>query len=186
MSQKLLAMIGVSAALLAAPSAASAADLMPLKAPMPAPVMSWTGCYVDGGWGYGMWNQDHNTTTPVGTTVTTTDGGRGWMGKVGGGCDYQTPLFNNRVVIGVFADWDPMSLKGSNSPSLLFGAPAQPITANEKETSAWFCRRARRLSRHARVHDLFRRRLYQDAIHSDERIHDPDGYANSLCVPELQ
>ncbi|MGA8817301.1 MAG: porin family protein, partial [Xanthobacteraceae bacterium] len=59
MSQKLLAMIGVSAALLAAPLAASAADLMPLKAPMPAPVMSWTGCYVDGGWGYGMWNQDH-------------------------------------------------------------------------------------------------------------------------------
>jgi outer membrane immunogenic protein len=138
MSQKILAMIGVSAALLAAPLAASAADLMPLKAPMPAPVMSWTGCYFDGGWGYGMWNQDHNTTTPVGTTVTTTDGGRGWMGKVGGGCDYQTPLFNNRVVIGVFADWDPMSLKGSNSPSLLFGAPAQPITANEKETSAWF------------------------------------------------
>ena len=78
MSQKLLAMIGVSAALLAAPLAASAADLMPLKAPMPAPVMSWTGCYVDGGWGYGMWNQDHYFTDAAGSSVTTTDGGRGW------------------------------------------------------------------------------------------------------------
>ncbi|HVU39717.1 MAG TPA: outer membrane beta-barrel protein [Xanthobacteraceae bacterium] len=141
MSQKLLAMIGVSAALLAAPLAASAADLMPLKAPMPAPVMSWTGCYVDGGWGYGMWNQDHYFTDAAGSSVTTTDGGRGWMGKVGGGCDYQTPWFNHRVVVGVFGDWDPMSLKGTISPSELFppaGAGIQPLAMNEKETSAWF------------------------------------------------
>src|SRR5262249_42313719 len=36
-----------------------AAD-MPLKAPAPppAPVYNWTGCYVKGGGGYGMWNQD--------------------------------------------------------------------------------------------------------------------------------
>lgn len=137
MSQKLLGVLGVSAMLLAAPLAASAADLrMPLKAPIPEPVMSWTGCYVDGGWGYGLWNQDHFTTGAGGTTVTTTDGGRGWMGKVGGGCDYQTPWFNHRVVIGVFGDWDPMSLKGSNTPNEFVGVT--PITANEKETSAWF------------------------------------------------
>ncbi len=65
MSKNLLGAISVSAALLAAPLAASAADMtMPLKAPMPAPVMSWTGCYVDAGWGYGMWNQDHSFTEP--------------------------------------------------------------------------------------------------------------------------
>ena len=150
MSKKLLGVISVSAALLAAPLAASAADLgVPyMKAPPPPPVMSWTGCYVDGGWGYGMWNQDHYTTfptAPIGgltSTVTTTDGGRGWMGKFGGGCDYQTPWFSHRVVIGAFADWDPMNLHGSNSPSevFAFGAPfgTTPITANEKETSAWF------------------------------------------------
>ena len=117
MSQKILAMIGVSAALLAAPLAASAADLMPLKAPMPAPVMSWTGCYVDGGWGYGMWNQDHNTrTAPVGHQRYHHRWRPRLDGQFGGGCDYQTPLFSDRVVIGVFADWDPMSLKGSSSP----------------------------------------------------------------------
>jgi len=142
MTKNWLGVISVSAALLAAPLAASAADMgVPYtKAPLPPPVMSWTGCYVDGGWGYGFWNQDHNTTTPAGTTVTTTDGGRGWMGKVGGGCDYQTPWFNNRVVVGVFGDWDPMSLKGNISPSKLFpaGAGAQPLTMNEKESSAWF------------------------------------------------
>jgi outer membrane immunogenic protein len=139
MSHKFLAVIGVSAALLAAPLAASAADLLPLKAPLPPPVMSWTGCYVDGGWGYGLWNQDHYlapTVIPGVTTVTTTDGGRGWMGKVGGGCDYQTPLFNHRVVIGAFADWDPMSLKGSNTPQLV--TPTAIETFNSKETNAWY------------------------------------------------
>ena len=144
MSHKLLGVISVSAALLGAPLAASAADMgMPLKAPAPPPpVLSWTGCYVDGGLGYGFWDQDHYVTNGPITTVTTTDGGRGWMGKVGGGCDYQTPMFNHRVVIGVFGDWDPMSLKGSNSPSELFpaggGAGSSPITANEKESNAWF------------------------------------------------
>jgi outer membrane immunogenic protein len=145
MSKNLLGVISVSAALLAAPLAASAADMgMPLKAPpAPPPVMSWTGCYVDGGLGYGFWNQDHsfNGVAPVGTSVQTTDGGRGWMGKVGGGCDYQTPWFNNRLVVGVFGDWDPMSLKGTISPSELFafpGAGSQPIAMNEKETNAWF------------------------------------------------
>jgi opacity protein-like surface antigen len=37
-----------------------AAD-MPVKArpaPPPAPVYNWTGCYIKGGGGYGMWNQD--------------------------------------------------------------------------------------------------------------------------------
>ena len=55
MTKNWLGVISVSAALLAAPLAASAADMgVPYtKAPPPPPVMSWTGCYVDGGWGYG-------------------------------------------------------------------------------------------------------------------------------------
>jgi len=53
------------------------------KAPMMAPVFSWTGCYIDAGVGYGMWNQDHSTTTTIGgvpniDTVENTGGGRGW------------------------------------------------------------------------------------------------------------
>ena len=54
------------------------------------------------------------------------------MGKFGGGCDYQTPWFNHRVVIGVFGDYDPMSLKGSNSPSEIFPATGAPDYGQRK------------------------------------------------------
>jgi outer membrane immunogenic protein len=44
-----------------ASGSAFAAD-MPVKAPYykapPPPAYSWTGCYIDGGGGYGMYNQD--------------------------------------------------------------------------------------------------------------------------------
>src|SRR5580692_872617 len=72
-----------------ASGSAMAADL-PLKSP--APVVSWTGCYVDGGIGYGLWNQKHYAEfdtpfTPESPTVNT--GGEGWLGRAGGGCDFQ-------------------------------------------------------------------------------------------------
>src|ERR1019366_8770285 len=72
---------------------AIAAD-MPVKAPL-APVVravSWTGCYVGAGGGYGMWNQDNQTIlTGSGSAIDQqhTDGGRGWFGN-GQGCgDYR-------------------------------------------------------------------------------------------------
>jgi outer membrane immunogenic protein len=112
-----------------------------LKAP-PPPAVSWTGCYLDAGGGYSMWNQDHSLTntgfTPP-TGVTTTDGGRGWLGRVGAGCDYQ---ISSSFVLGVFGDYDFMSLKGSNTPSEVFGfgggTGTTPITGNETETNAWY------------------------------------------------
>ena len=152
MLRQVLGVVGISSVLLAAPlSAASAAD-MPYKAPSYAPppvpaAYSWTGCYIDAGAGYGFWNQDHHTTSPLPgggfvSSVTTTDGGRGWLGRFGGGCDYQTPMFNNRIVIGVFGDYDVMNLMGSNSPSeverdILAGITA-PVTANQREDGAWY------------------------------------------------
>src|SRR5215469_13712729 len=56
---------------------ALAADLgQPLyKAPPPppAPVTNWTGCYIDGGVGYGFWRQDHfSETDPGGVALTPT------------------------------------------------------------------------------------------------------------------
>lgn len=137
----------VSVLVLAAP-VAQAADL-PLKAPPPAPppAYNWTGCYVDGGVGYGMYNDDHYTETYPGKlqfSDTTTDGGRGWLGRFGAGCDYQA----DRFVIGAFGDYDFASISGKNnvtnpqwdgvpgiwspSPIGLFGAEG-----NEKETGAW-------------------------------------------------
>lgn len=120
---------------------AMAADLgFPFKAPpVPPAAISWTGCYVDGGLGYGLWNQDHTTSTTFGggipgTTISQTDGGRGWLGRAGAGCDYQVAP---RWVVGVLGDYDFMDLTGTNSPLEVSGG-GFPLSANEKETGAWY------------------------------------------------
>jgi outer membrane immunogenic protein len=100
----------------AAAPVANAADLgaRPVyKAPppiAPTPVYNWTGLYLGGGFGYGMFNLD-NTGIQNGQVISTgqTAGGRGWFGTVVGGFDYQ---FNNRIVAGVFADADFSDIKG--------------------------------------------------------------------------
>ena len=64
---------------------AMAADL-PTKAPIlkapPPLVYNWTGCYLGGGGGYGMLDQEHDTRTLTGvlTDPTMDTGGRGWFG----------------------------------------------------------------------------------------------------------
>jgi hypothetical protein len=97
---------------------AVAADL-PMKAAPVAPVASFTGCYLNAGGGYGMWNQDQVTETFPGlvatTVATTTDGGRGWLGRFGGGCDYQLSGAFSNWVVGAFGDYDVMNLKGTNN-----------------------------------------------------------------------
>lgn len=106
---------------------------LPVKAPYLAPVPSWTGCYVDGGVGYGMWTQDHysEVVEPGSLTQVTpsvTGGGEGWLGRLGAGCDYQ---IGSRWVIGAFGDYDFMDLSGS------FQEPLIGWTGNEKESGAW-------------------------------------------------
>jgi outer membrane immunogenic protein len=130
----------------AAFSAPALAADMAAKAPMmrAAPVAyapSWTGCYVGGGGGYGMWNQENTgyddgapngrflTRTRITETVTT--GGRGYFGTVQGGCDYQFAGLGQQFVIGVNADYDFDSLKGNHNP------PGTNFWAQEKMSSAW-------------------------------------------------
>jgi len=119
--KKLLMAVTAIAAL---SSAAVAADI-PARAPAykaPAavtPVYSWTGCYIGAGGGYGVWNQDNQTVdavTGIARDLTTTNGGRGWFGTVGVGCDYQ---FAGNWVIGAFGDFDFGSLGGQMSSSFL-------------------------------------------------------------------
>ena len=111
MKKSILGLVAVGA-LITGP--ALAADL-PVKAPYappPAPVTSWTGCYIDGGVGYGLVRSDHFG-TGAGNVVlsqTTSSGGEGWLGRVGGGCDYQ---FASPFVIGAFADYDFADLHGT-------------------------------------------------------------------------
>ena len=84
--------------------------------PPPAPPPpTFTGCYVNGGAGYGLWNIDHFSNPGLGGAIsnTTTSGGRGWLGTVGGGCDYQLGSlggFWSNWVVGAFADYEFMDL----------------------------------------------------------------------------
>jgi outer membrane immunogenic protein len=120
---------------------ALAADLppapMPYKAPaVVAPAYNWSGCYLDGGIGYGMYNGDHVLETwpaKVPLSVTTTSGGRGWLGRAGGGCDYQVgQVFGGNVILGVLADYDFMNIHGTVL------SPLGGLQGNEKESSAWY------------------------------------------------
>ena len=112
---------------------AVAADMgMPLKAPAPPPpAVSWTGCYINGGVGYGMWDATHNLETYPGLVPISTSSdsaGQGWLGRVGGGCDYQ---FNSNFVIGAFGDFDIMNLNGNVASNFI------PIQGTATEQSAW-------------------------------------------------
>ena len=128
----------VAATALAFASGAAFAADMPVKAPMmaPPPSYSWTGCYVDAGGGYALWNADHYGMTaaagPLG--LSSTSGGRGWLGRVGAGCDYQLGGNLSKWVIGAFGDYDFMDVHGNlvDAPGVVGGA-----LANEKENSAW-------------------------------------------------
>ena len=102
---------------------AGAADIPApiIKAPAAVPATTgWTGFYVNGGGGYGLWAAPSNTSGPFTSAVNglvlpplplkQTYGGKGWLGRVGGGFDYQ---FNSRIVAGVFGDFDFSNLEGT-------------------------------------------------------------------------
>ena len=105
---------------------------------MPVAVASWTGCYIGGGGGYGLWNQENTGyfqaapgAARIQTTATDTAGGRGYFGTVGGGCDYQFALGNWQMVVGAFGDYDFASMKGN------VALPAQGAFGYEKLDSQW-------------------------------------------------
>src|SRR5580698_7850126 len=88
------------------------------KAPvMVAPAPSWTGFYIFGGIGGGVWDADSNVQTyPAGVALSRDQryGGDGWYGTVGAGYDWQ---FNSSWVAGIFADGQFGSLRGTiNDP----------------------------------------------------------------------
>ena len=104
------------------------------KAPPPAPTFS--GCYIDGGVGYGVSNIDHNGETIPGlvpTSSSTTSGGRGWLGRAGGGCDYQFTLLNTwPAVIGLLADYDFSNISGTTAD------PTSGFGGNLNQSGAWY------------------------------------------------
>jgi outer membrane immunogenic protein len=107
-----------------------------MAAPPVAYAPTWTGCYIGGGGGYGLWNQENtgfiDGPPRVQYTSTTTAGGRGFFGTVGGGCDYQFGLAGLNLVAGAFGDYDWSSLKGHLNPAAAIG-----LVGDEKMSSAW-------------------------------------------------
>jgi outer membrane immunogenic protein len=107
-------------ALAAFTGSALAADMAPRtysKAPAPMPVApSWTGFYIFGGVGGGLWDANtgyvNNVTGGCVVCINNKQGGDGWFGTVGAGYDWQ---FNTRWVAGILADGQFGSLKGSES-----------------------------------------------------------------------
>jgi outer membrane immunogenic protein len=120
-------------ALAAVSGSAIAADL-PVKAPPPpppAPVYNWTGFYIFGGGGFGMFDSYNFTDAfPGGAPLTIghKDGGDGFFGTVGVGYDWQfSGMWGGTWVAGVFADGQFGSIKGSLTDPLLgpFGTSGQ-------------------------------------------------------------
>jgi outer membrane immunogenic protein len=122
------------AAVAAFSGSALAADLPArtyTKAPMmPEAVYNWTGFYIFGGIGGGLWDSKNATVTNAGVPLTleTRTGGDGWFGSVGAGYDWQ---FNQSWVFGVFADGQFGSIKGTINDM------AFPQTANVKLNDTW-------------------------------------------------
>ena len=113
---------------------AMAADMAPhaYKAPPPMmPVYNWTGFYIFGGVGGGLWNANTFTrVTPGGNalSINQNQGGNGWYGTVGAGYDWQ---FNSNWVFGIFGDGQFGSLKGTIQDPVFFW------TSSIKMQDAW-------------------------------------------------
>jgi outer membrane immunogenic protein len=103
-----------------------------IEAAAKAPVR-WTGFHLDAGVGYGMLAADLTTNQiPVAlpeanVVVDQRMGGRGWLGRFGGGYDQQFRSF----VGGVFADFDYSDIRGTISD------PVIPIADTIKMSWAW-------------------------------------------------
>ena len=128
MKKLVLALTAVAAFSAPALAADMAAKSSPMRAAPVAYAPSWTGCYLGGGWGSAMTNNDENavvTATGVPINANTTVGARGWFGTVQGGCDYQ---FGN-FVVGGFADYDFMDIHGD--------AGALGFSGQQKQDQQW-------------------------------------------------
>jgi outer membrane immunogenic protein len=122
-------------ALAAFSGSALAADLSaaPIYSKAPVmPVYNWTGFYIFGGGGGGLWSADTYTVNPnTGNCVLCAhqnQGGSGYFGTVGAGYDWQ---FNHSWVAGIFADGQFGSLKGTIQDQGPF------FVGNEKLKDTW-------------------------------------------------
>jgi outer membrane immunogenic protein len=130
-------------ALAALSGSALAADL-PARTYTKAPVVvppaaNWTGFWISGGFGYGMSEYQHSefsSATGAPFSVGQDLAGKGWLGKVGLGYDYQ---FMGNFVIGAFADADWSNIGGQGTFTCPVGCPgtALSLTGTTKNDWSW-------------------------------------------------
>ena len=112
--KRIIMLAGVAAAAATAQTAL-AADLPAQRAytapAVVAPVSNWTGLYVGGGFGYGLMDVESHTNAPGFIATNGDTGGRGWLGRLQVGYDYQLANW----VVGIFGDYDWSDIKGTAS-----------------------------------------------------------------------
>lgn len=130
--KKLVMALAAVAAFSAPAVAADMAAKAPMRAAPVAYAPSWTGFYIFGGGGGGLWSADTTTqATATGACILCTNqrqGGDGWFGTVGAGYDWQ---MNPSWVVGVFGDGQFGSIKGTIQDQTPFWA------GNIKMETAW-------------------------------------------------
>src|SRR5262245_12819202 len=113
-------------------------------APPPVPIANWTGCYISGSVGYGLFDNETRqffVGPPAIDSGRSDQGGRGWLAGGGGGCDYQFGLGSGggffgtgQFVIGILADYNWANIRG-NRPAV--GLGLANFSAQEKVDSQW-------------------------------------------------
>jgi outer membrane immunogenic protein len=99
--------------------------------PVPGPAR-WTGFYLAGGGGYGIWHAGTTFASPAGPVAGDTQSGRGWFGTVNAGYDYQ---LSTRLVAGVFGDFDFAGIRGTFQDQ---STPAPGLAGTMTERNAWY------------------------------------------------
>ena len=131
-------------ATLAALGTASAADL-PMPAPAykapPPPVYNWTGCYVGGGGGYGMWTAEqlrHCRRRPHYRVAIERRQGMVRSGPSRLRLSIHSALFGVQTVIGAFGDFEGGSINGSSSFSRLHRKRARILNLGSRRSRRRF------------------------------------------------
>src|SRR5262245_41766556 len=150
--KKLALALIVSAAFVGQATAADMAVKARPLPPPPPPVANWTGCYIAGSVGYGLFDNETSGSRfvdPVTGVVTILGapvdyGGRGWLAGGGGGCDYQFGLGTGggifgtgQFVIGFLADYYWSDMRGNRNSVLGDLVLGNQFTGQDKVDSQW-------------------------------------------------
>jgi outer membrane immunogenic protein len=111
--QLLLPIVIASSLIFAGAARADGYEPVARAAPVSLQVSNWTGFYANGGVGYGLFDAETTSNIPGGACVLCTSvdhGGRGWLGEVGVGYDYQ---IGDKIVIGALFNYDFSAVSGT-------------------------------------------------------------------------